>query len=270
MKLIDIYNYCKSGLKDSLEAKILVSYLINIETRDFYFYLNNDYNLNKKNLDKLINRRLNGEPLSKIIGIKNFWDYDFKTTVDVLDPRSDSETMIEYVLGDFNVKDKLKILDLGTGSGCLILTLLKIFKNASGVAVDISEKSLMIAKENAKNLNVNNIEFIKSNWNDDVDGLFDIIISNPPYIKTKDINNLMVEVKKYDPLLALDGGFDGLDCYRYIANNIRKSCKNSAKIYLEIGFEQKDDVVDIFDNFIFCGCKKDLSDNDRVVKFSVK
>lgn len=270
MKLIDIYNYCKSRLESTLEIKILLSYLVNVEVKDFYFCLDNNYQLDENFLNKLIERRLRGEPLSKIIGLKRFWDYDFKTTKDVLDPRSDSEIMIEYILNDFDVEDKLKILDLGTGSGCLILTLLKIFKNAKGVAADISEKALMVAKENAKNLCIDNIEFIKSNWNDNVDGFFDIIISNPPYIKTKDIDDLMIEVKNYDPMVALDGGFDGLDCYRYIANNIGKNCKNNTNIYIEIGFDQRKDIIDIFDNFVFCGCKKDLSGNDRVVKFFVR
>ena len=274
MKLNKVYTKYTKILKDNkidtpeMECKLFISYLLNINVNELFFYFDKDFD-KEDLLIKLVNERLAGKPLSKILGKKTFWEYDFITNENVLDPRSDSETMIDYILEDFDTNSKIKILDLGTGSGCLILTLLKIFKNADGVAVDINEKSLDIARKNAELLNVKNINFIKSNWNDEVNGNFDLIISNPPYIKTKDIDNLDIEVKKYDPLIALDGGADGLDCYRYIAKNILKNCKKNAFIYLEIGFDQKEDVVDIFLNngFSFSGFKKDFSNNNRILKF---
>ena len=274
MKVSDIYIKYTDILKKNnistpeMECKIFISYLLNININELFFYLD-DIFYKEKSLNNLINERIKGKPIYKIIGKKPFWNYDFLTNVDVLDPRSDSETMIRAVLEDFDIDDDIKILDLGTGSGCLILTLLKLFKNAIGVAVDINEKSLDIARKNAELLNIKNITFINSNWNDKICGNFDIIISNPPYIKTGDIDNLDIEVKKYDPLIALDGGADGLDCYKYIAKNIAKNCNKKTMLYLEIGFDQKKDVVDIFsDNgFLFNGSKKDFSNKDRVVKF---
>lgn len=273
MKIKDIYSKYVNTLRDNnipdpeLECGILLSFLLDIDKKNLFFYFENDFTKEDLLID-LVKERLKGKPIFKIIGKKVFWEYDFITNENVLDPRSDSEVMIDFILNDFDINDNIKILDLGTGSGCLILTLLKLFKNATGVAVDINEKSLIVAKENAKALDIKNIEFIKSNWNDDIDGYFDLIISNPPYIKTNDINDLDLEVKKYDPLLALDGGNDGLDCYRYIASNISKNCKKNTKLYLEIGFDQKIDVVNIFNNFWFSGFMKDLSGKDRVLKFT--
>ncbi len=251
-----------------MECKIFISHLLNINVNELFFHLD-DVFYEEESLSNLIKERIKGKPIYKIIGKKPFWDYDFLTNVDVLDPRSDSESMIRAVLEDFDINSKIRILDLGTGSGCLILTLLKLFKNASGVAVDINERSLNVARKNAELLNIQNIDFINSNWNDKINSDFDVIVSNPPYIKTNDIDNLDIEVKKYDPLIALDGGVDGLDCYKYIAKNISKNCNKKTIIYLEIGFDQKKDVVDIFSSngFLFIGCKKDLSNNDRVIKF---
>jgi release factor glutamine methyltransferase len=178
--------------------------------------------------------------------------------------------MIELIICEYNRNAQLKILDLGTGSGCLILTLLKIFKNSSGVAVDINEKSLAVARRNAEQLGVTeNIDFIKSNWNDEINEKFNVIISNPPYIKTNDINNLQNDVKKFDPIISLDGGVDGFDCYKYIAKNILKNCFRDTKIYLEIGYDQKNEIVDIFkkENFSLTSIKKDLQDFDRILSF---
>ena len=266
------FSLLKSNNVDSadLECKILLSYILNIDMKDIFFHINDTYDIEDK-IEPLIKRRLNGEPLTKIIGYKTFWEYDFLTNSDVLDPRSDSETMIDFILKDYKKDENLKILDLGTGSGCLILTLLKLYKNASGVAVDINEKSLIVARKNAENLGLKNIIFLHSNWNDKVNGDFDIIISNPPYIKNSEVKNLSVAVKKYDPILALDGGSDGLECYRYIAKNIKKNCKYDSKLYFEIGYGQKNDVIEIFksEGFDFLAYKTDLNNIDRVLKFGI-
>ena len=253
-----------------LDCKLLVANILGIEYKNLYLYLNDEFN--KENLlNILIQRRLNNEPISKIINKKSFWDYDFYVNENVLDPRPDTENLIELVLEMYNTNENLHILDMGTGSGCLILTLLKLFKNATGVAVDISEKALKVTKINAKTLGVKNINFIISNWNDNITEKFDIIVSNPPYIETEEIQKLDKDVKNFDPLLALDGGVDGLKYYEYIAQNIMKNCKNDTKIFLEVGHSQAKNVINIFEknNFSLYKIKKDLNGYDRIVCFNV-
>lgn len=254
-----------------LDCKLLISHIIGIEYKNLYLYFNEEFN-KEELLNTLIQRRLNNEPISKIVNKKTFWDYDFYVNENVLDPRPDTENLIELVLDIYNVNEKLHILDMGTGSGCLILTLLKLFKNATGFALDISEKALEIVKINAKNLGVENINFVLSNWNDNITEKFDIIVSNPPYIETEKIQKLDKDVKDFDPLLALDGGTNGLKCYEYIAKNIMKNCKNDTKIFLEVGYNQAKSVIDIFEknNFSLYAIKKDLNGYDRIVCFNMR
>ena len=253
-----------------LDCKLLVANILRIEYKNLYLHLNEEFD-KEDLLSNLIQRRLNNEPISKIINKKSFWDYDFYVNENVLDPRPDTENLIELVLEMYNIQEKLNILDMGTGSGCLILTLLKLFKNFTGIAVDISEKALEVAKINAKNLKVENVNFIISNWNDNITEKFDIIISNPPYIETKEIEKLDKDVKNFDPLLALNGGNNGLKCYEYIAKNIIKNCKDNTKIFLEVGHNQAKSVIDIFEknNFSLYKIKKDLNGYDRIVCFNV-
>jgi len=258
----------------NVDVENLLSYLFNISISKIYLNFNNivsDEDICKFN--KFLERRINREPVANIIGIKTFWDYDFYVDSNVLTPRNDSEILIEAVIKNFtNYSEKLNILDLGTGSGCLILTLLKIYKGSKGTAVDISDKALEIAKKNAKNLEINNISFIKSNWNGNIDEKFDIIISNPPYIKKNYIKDLEPEVNKYNPLLALDGGDDGLECYRYLAQNLKKNIKEKTKIFLEIGQNQENDIINIFNsnNFRILKIYKDLSKINRILLFEIK
>ncbi len=276
MKIIEIINIFKKELENKnfdsplLDCKILLSNILNIKVGDLVFYYQKQ--LDSEKFDKfknMIQRRLNNEPVSKIINNKYFWDYNFYVDKNVLDPRPDSESIIELILEDYKNDEKLNILDLGSGSGCLIITLLKIFKNSNGLAIDISDKALEIVKKNAELLNIKNLDILKSNWNDEISGKFDIIISNPPYIETNEINNLSKDVKSFDPLLALDGGFDGLDCYRYIAKNIKKNCKKNTKLYFEIGKGQETDVKNIFLNkgFKLFKTGKDLAGIERVISF---
>ncbi len=276
MKIIEIINIFKKELENKnfdsplLDCKILLSNILNIKVGDLVFYYQKQ--LDSEKFDKfknMIQRRLNNEPVSKIINNKYFWDYNFYVDKNVLDPRPDSESIIELILEDYKNDEKLNILDLGSGSGCLIITLLKIFKNSNGLAIDISDKALEIVKKNAELLNIKNLDVLKSNWNDEISGKFDIIISNPPYIETNEINNLSKDVKSFDPLLALNGGLDGLDCYRYIAKNIKKNCKKNTKLYFEIGKGQETDVKNIFLNkgFKLFKIGKDLAGIERVISF---
>lgn len=222
-------------------------------------------------LDDFIARRSKAEPASKILGKRGFWKGEFKTSVDVLDPRPDSETLIETVLK--YVPDKsapLRILDIGTGSGCLLFSVLDEYKNATGVGVDKSEKALSVAAQNKKNrmTELRQTDFMQADWTDGL-GQFDVIISNPPYIKSADIEGLDVAVKKYDPLLALDGGTDGLDAYRALADGLGQLCRPGTKIFFEIGQGQETDVREIMaqHGFEFLSEHKDLGGIIRVVVF---
>ena len=223
-------------------------------------------NLSDSDIYKIIERRKRGEPLSKILGHRGFWKGDFIVDENVLDPRADSETLIQAVLEKFPDKNKLlRILDLGTGSGCLLISLLMEYKNAIGVGVDISEKAIEIAKKNAFKNGVK-ADFILSDMaslSKDL-GDFDLVISNPPYIPTKDIEGLNENVREYDPLLALDGGADGLDFYRIIAD-----IATAPLVFVEIGIGQESQVKQIFKekNWDLWDAQKDFGGITRVLIF---
>ena len=188
-----------------------------------------------------IERRSKNEPISHILGEKEFWSLAFKVTKDTLAPRPDSEVLIEAALKLFtNTKMPLDILDLGTGSGCLIVSLLSEFQNAQGVAVDISLKTLKIAEENAIAHKVQDrLSFVQAFWTEPIEKKFDLIVSNPPYIPKTQEADLQKEVVLFDPHKALFGGDDGLDCYRQIASKLTESLKEGGIALLEIGFGQK-------------------------------
>lgn len=223
-------------------------------------------NYSDSEIYKIIERRKEGEPLSKILGHRGFWKGDFFVDKNVLDPRADSETLIQAVLEKFPDKTlPLRILDLGTGSGCLLISLLMEYSNATGVGVDISEKAIEIAKKNALK-NMIKAEFILSDMAKlpkDL-GYFDLVISNPPYIPRKDIEALDKNVKDYDPLLALDGGEDGLDFYRIIADEVPAPI-----VFVEIGIGQENQVQQIFENknWYLWDAKKDFGGITRVLIF---
>ena len=279
MNILESINFGKEYLKNTetstLDTKIILANILNVEKNELIFYKNKVLTSQQENdFKSFLYRRLIGEPISKIFHKKAFWKYNFFTNENVLDPRNDSEILIETVLNEYknNIDNELDILDLGTGSGCLIITLLKEFKNANGLAVDINEKSLEVAKKNAVDLQVDNrLQFIKNNWNDNIDKQFDIIVSNPPYIKSDDIATLSNDVKNFDPLLALDGGENGLVCYKYLAEHLMKNCKKTTKIFLEIGCEQANAVRQLFEhnNFKYVKLIQDLQKLDRVLVFTI-
>ncbi|NCA80770.1 MAG: peptide chain release factor N(5)-glutamine methyltransferase [Sphingobacteriia bacterium] len=222
-------------------------------------------------LQDYVQRRKQGEPVAKIIGHKGFWSLELNVTKDTLDPRPDSETLIETVLKFFpNKNQSLRILDIGTGSGCLLLALLSEYKNANGVGIDISKSALNVAIMNAKKLNATfvQLDWTQPNWIDSL-GQFDIVVSNPPYIPTAEIDLLDVEVKKYDPLLALDGGKDGLDAYRTIGKKIKDLLKPNGKAFFEIGCGQEKDVARIMP-LSFIGQYSDLGQIIRCLVFEKK
>lgn len=198
---------------------------------------------------QMLNRRLHHEPLDKIIGKREFYKFIFEVNSDVLSPRPDTEILVERALALIPKEKKLEILDLGTGSGCILLSLLAERPQCRGVGVDVSQKALEIAKQNAESLKLSEkVTFINKSWTEPnfINEQFDIIVSNPPYIPTEDIAGLEEEVKNYDPLLALDGGVDGLDCYRQIAQTVPLILKNDGYILLEVGYNQAEAVIKIF------------------------
>jgi release factor glutamine methyltransferase len=199
----------------------------------------------------------------------------FKVSEAVLDPRPDTETIIEATFQHFQDKPLRTILDLGTGSGCLIVTLLHEFPDSRGVAVDISESALAIARENAdRNGVLDRCTFVKSDWDDsftaDLPSKYDLIVSNPPYIPNQDIANLLDEVKKHDPSLALDGGNDGLDAYKKIIPIINSHLNRDGISLLEIGISQEKDVTRIAANAGLTPSRihSDLGGIPRVVEIS--
>ena len=183
----------------------------------------------------LIERRAAGEPVARMVGEKEFWGLTFKIGPDTLVPRPDSECIVEAALEV--VPDKaapLRILDLGTGTGCLLLALLSELPNARGVGIDISGGALDVARANAASLELGaRAMFARGNWTEGIEGPFDIIISNPPYIPAGDIDALMTDVREHDPLRALDGGADGLDCYRIILKQAPALLAEGGHVVLE-------------------------------------
>ncbi len=217
---------------------------------------------------ELVDRRLAGEPVSRILGVREFWGRKFQVNPDVLDPRPDTETLIEAVLEFGDQDTPIRFLEIGTGSGCIAVTLLAERKNWIGTATDISPAALEVAQANAKHHSVaERLSLVETSWADAVDGCFDVICSNPPYIPSDELSGLAPEVRDHDPRLALDGGNDGLDAYRAIAKTAPKLLAAGGMMMLEIGADQKNDVQKAMEraHLRHIRTKRDLAGHDRVV-----
>jgi release factor glutamine methyltransferase len=190
--------------------------------------------------EAMLQRRLAREPVSKIVGRREFWSLDFRTGPDVLDPRPDSETLVAGVLAAIPDRSMaLRLVDFGTGSGCLLLSLLHELPQAVGLGVDVSPAALSIAQQNADTLGLaGRASFRLGHWGRGLDSAFDILVSNPPYIETAVVSTLEPEVAQYDPRLALDGGADGLDAYRALIPDMARLAAGAALVALEIGVGQ--------------------------------
>ena len=218
---------------------------------------------------KNIKRLIEGEPLQYITGLQEFMKINFAVTKDVLIPQPDTEILVQEVIDIAKTVENSTILDLCTGSGAIAISIAKNVPNSKIIATDISKKALEIAKQNAKlNGVLNNIEFVESNLFDKIKNQkFDIIVSNPPYIPTGDIKTLSKDVQK-EPQIALDGGKDGLDFYRKICVNGYKFLNRQGYLCLEIGYNQRKEVLQIIEEqkrYVETYCKKDWCENDRVI-----
>ena len=212
-----------------------------------------------------INMRLRHVPLQHIIGHTGFMGLDFKVSRDVLIPRQDTETLVETVL-DREKDPAISILDLCTGSGCIAVSLKKLGGYSQVAASDLSDKAIGLAMRNAS-INDTEIRLIKSDLFKDIDGRFDVIVSNPPYIPTEEIETLSPEVRDHDPRLALDGGSDGLDIYRRIVSECGDVLNTGGRLYMEIGFDQAVAVGALMKEADFRDIEviKDLAGKDRVI-----
>ena len=275
-------------LTPEVDARILLSYVINYKNT---IYMHNDISISKEEKNKFYNclrKRINGKPVSRIIGSRNFWKNNFLINKYTLDPRADSEVIIDVVTKMYgNSSDHFQILDLGSGSGCIGLSIIDDLKNSSLLSLDISNKALEQVNINAKRLNlskklhcaqinwfentwIKNIKFITQNEKLFSKNKFDIIVCNPPYIKSSEIEKLQTEVKNYDPLMSLDGGIDGCDSYRAIFKGLKELLSIKGFCYMEIGYDLLEDIKNILKEFNLNLIKvyKDIQGHNRVIEIN--
>ena len=252
-----------------LDSEILMAKTINKDRN--YILLNSDYYLTKNdliNFYRLIEQRSLGKPVAYLVKKKFFWNSEFFVTNSTLIPRPETELIVENVLQVTKSSNKINILDVGIGSGCILLSILKERENFYGTGIDVSKKCLNISKINAVNLDVTSrLKLYKSNVDKFNLGKYDLIVSNPPYIKKTDIKYLEKDVAKFEPRLALDGGLDGLSEIRKVIKKAPKLIKKKGKFILEIGFDQKNKVINLLkkEGFYINSTHKDLANNDRCI-----
>ena len=273
---MNIYSAIKEGseiLKSKfiksakLDSEILLAKAINRDRK--YILLNQNIIVDRKKLTyfrKLIYCRSNRKPIAQIINKKFFWNSEFFVTGDTLIPRPDSEIIVESVLKLFRNKKNLNVLDIGVGSGCLLLSILKERKDFYGTGIDISKNCLNISKINSLNLKVNSrLKLFKSSIDKFSLGKYDLIVSNPPYIKKHILKYLEKDIANFEPKFALDGGMDGLSEIRKVIKKSSELIKRNGIFVLEIGFDQKNKVTNLLkkEGFYINSALKDLANNDR-------
>ena len=260
----------KSKIKNSiLDSEILLSQAINRDRK--YIFLNSKENLKQKyskNFNNLIARRRKGEPIAYLINKKEFWKESFYVDQNVLIPRPDTEVLVEEIMKLYDKQKKLSILDVGTGSGCIIISILKERQKFRGTAIDISKKALNIAKYNAKIHHLSNrIKFYKSSVDNFFKHKYDLIVSNPPYISRLKIKYLDKDILGFEPIQALEGGIDGFNVFSKIVKKSSMLLKVGGKLVLEIGFDQKFEMLKLLKKYNFFVNKivKDYGGRDRCV-----
>ncbi len=265
-------NFSTIGIETpELDARIILKEVLSLDDKDLI--LKESLDIPEEMIEKIItieSRRLNGEPISKIFKKRDFYNSTFVISNDVLDPRPETELIVEIANNYINKNEVKNILDLGTGSGCILLSILKENRMINGLGIDLSKEAISIAKQNSKKLNLETqSNFLVSNWMSSVNYKYDLVVSNPPYIASEDIKKLSKSVKIYDPILSLDGGDDGLNSYRLIASDLKRIISMNALIIIEIGYNQSLQVIDIFKKNDFKLIKKynDINGLDRVLTF---
>ena len=274
---MDIHSALKKGqsilidnniISAKLDSEILMSQAIRKDKK--FIILNLHKQIKKRDLDyfdNLIQERAKSKPIAQIIKKKDFWKYEFIVNNNVLIPRPDTEILIEQALKLVKNKNRLQILDIGIGSGCILMSILKEKKNFIGTGIDISSKSLKISKVNGQKLRINNrLRLFKSNIDNFNTGKYDLIVSNPPYIKKSNLKCLEKDIG-FEPKQALDGGLDGLSEIRKVINKSSELIKRSGHFIIEIGFDQKNKVKKILRDkgFYIKKTVKDLSNHDRCI-----
>ena len=271
-----------------IDARILLSYAINYQNT---IYIHNNISISKNDKNKFysfLDKRIQGKPVSRILGSRNFWKNNFLINKYTLDPRPDSEIIIDVLTKTFGKSSNhFQVLDLGSGSGCIGLSLIDEIKNTSLLSVDVCKQSLEILNKNANRLKLlNRLHCAKINWFENAwienikiitqneklfsKNKFDIIVCNPPYIKSSDIEKLQTEVKNYDPLVSLDGGIDGCDSYRAIFKDLRKLLAIDGLCLFEIGYDLLDNIKIILKEFNLNLIKvhKDFYGHSRVIEIN--
>ena len=276
LTLVKAWNAAKDRLKNvqidqpAIDARLLLEVAADVTRTDI---ITDPYRVlteaQMATLEDFLNRRARREPVSHIIGRKGFWKILLQVNKHVLTPRPETEVIVDEVLKAFPEQMSFNMLDLGVGSGTILLAVLAERPAAKGLGIDVSEEALAVARENAANLDLaGRVALLRGDWTNGLgDDSFDLVVSNPPYIATKVIDTLEPEVRDHEPRLALDGGPDGLDAYRFLAGEILRVLKPGAMFAVEIGYDQSEAVETLFREAGAQNVRtiKDLSVNDRVV-----
>ena len=265
-----------AGIEGSAtDARLLIAAAAGLSREEMFYDPNLKLSPDQKTrAETMIHRRADREPVSRILGRREFYGLSFEVTPVTLDPRPDSEVIVEAAI-DYALcmGGKLTVLDIGTGTGCLLLSTLEALPEAIGTGTDIDPEAVAAACRNAHSLGcASRVKFQTSDWLSGVQGRFDIVLSNPPYIPSGDIANLAPEVSQYDPWSALDGGSDGLDAYRVLADRIPETLAPSGVALMEIGAGQADDVTGLFSTagWHILENRADLAGHDRCLVFARK
>ena len=282
MKIRELLLEGENTLKDAEkisarnDALLLLSFLLNMDRGKMFLAFENDAPESLiERYREVIHQRAAGVPLQHITGISEFMGLAFKVTPEVLIPRNETELLVEEALK--LISPNMKVLELCTGSGCIALSILKLYNSVSVTAADISEGAIYVAKENAKNMGIpigkdsGKIELVQGDLFEPVEGSYDLIIVNPPYIKSGDIKDLMKEVREHDPVIALDGGADGLYFYRRLFYEAKDYMNDEAYLLLEIGQDQAKEVLELAgESYHNIKVMKDYSQMDRIVQMQKK
>lgn len=271
-----IFKLNDNKISDAVQkARILLAYTLNVNKE--YLMAHNSDEIKEKNVYKYnecIDRLINNVPLQYITNHQEFMKLNFYVDENVLIPRADTEILVEEVISNCkqNVEKNYKILDLCAGSGAIGISISKYITNSYVLCTDISDKAIEVARKNAELNKIDNIKFMQSDMFKNVEGKFDIIVSNPPYIKKDIISSLDKEVQN-EPIIALDGGDDGLNFYRIIVDEAYNYLNENGKLFLEIGYDQKNEVIEIINQngkYKDIYSKKDLYGNDRIIVATAK